>query len=79
MVKREPRHVEARGGAAIAAINIGPREQLKRRALGVVSLVIGAGVAFLMIAYDTPRPFRLIIFFPLWMAGLGLFQAREKT
>jgi hypothetical protein len=64
---------------AIAAINIGPREQLKRRVMGIVFLIISAGFAFLMIAYDVPRAFRLVIFFPLWMAGLGLFQAREKT
>ncbi|MFP5262498.1 MAG: hypothetical protein ACLGJB_11390 [Blastocatellia bacterium] len=78
-MKRDRRPADESGDAAIAAINIGPREQLKRRVLGIVSLVIGSGVAFLMIAYDTARPFRLVIFFPLWVAGLGLFQAREKT
>jgi hypothetical protein len=61
------------------AVNIGPREQMKRRAMGIVFLIVGAGLAFLMIAYDAPRLFRAAVFFPLWMAGLGLFQAREKT
>jgi hypothetical protein len=28
---------------------------------------------------NAPRPFRLFVFFPIWLAGLGLFQAREKT
>lgn len=78
-VKRERRPEVASSDVAVAAINIGPREQLKRRVLGVVSLMVGAAAAFLMIAYDMPRPFRLVIFFPLWMAGLGSFQAREKT
>jgi len=63
----------------IASVNIGPREQLKRRVMGIVFLAVGAVLAFLMIAYDAPRLFRVAVFFPLWMAGLGLFQAREKT
>lgn len=62
-----------------AAINIGPREQRKRRLMGVVSLTVGVGLAFALVVYGAPRLTRLIIFFPIWMAGLGLMQAREKT
>jgi hypothetical protein len=62
-----------------AAINIGPRERLKRRVMGVVSLLFGAGLAFWLIAAGAPRWSRIVIFFPLWIAGLGLLQAREKT
>lgn len=61
------------------AINIGPREQRKRRLLGLVALVVGAGTAFVLVVYGAPRWSRLVIFFPIWMAGLGLLQAREKT
>ncbi len=61
------------------ADNIGPREQRKRRLLGVVALSVGVGIAFLLIVLDAPRPLRIIIFFPVWLAGLGLLQAREKT
>jgi hypothetical protein len=60
-------------------MNIGPREQRKRRVLGIVALTIGVGTAFVLIVYDAPRWSRLIIFFPIWLAGLGLMQAREKT
>ncbi|HEY8187608.1 MAG TPA: hypothetical protein VIF64_16165 [Pyrinomonadaceae bacterium] len=60
-------------------MNIGPREQSKRRVLGLVALTIGVGVAFVLIIYDAPRWMRLIIFFPIWLAGLGLMQARERT
>ena len=60
-------------------INIGPREQRKRRVMGAVALFAGAGLAFLLIAWDTPRWSRLVIFFPIWIAALGFFQAREKT
>jgi hypothetical protein len=61
------------------AFNIGPRERRKRRLLGIVALTVGVGLAFVLIVMDAPRWSRAIIFFPLWMAGLGLMQAREKT
>ena len=61
------------------AINIGPREQRKRRLMGVVSLTVGVGLAFLLVTLDAPRALRLVVFFPVWLAGLGLLQAREKT
>ena len=61
------------------AINIGAREQRKRRILGVVALVAGVGLAFTLVVFDAPRWSCAVIFFPVWLAGLGLFQAREKT
>lgn len=62
-----------------SAINIGPREQRKRRLLGFVALTVGVGLAFVLVFSAAPRWQRLLIFFPIWMAGLGLMQAREKT
>jgi hypothetical protein len=59
--------------------NIGPRERRKRRVMGYVSLGVGVAVAFLLVVLDAPRPARAMVFFPIWMAGLGLLQAREKT
>jgi hypothetical protein len=59
--------------------NIGPREQFKRRLLGRVALIAGAALTVVLIGYGAPRLSRLVIFFPLWMAALGFFQAREKT
>ena len=59
--------------------NIGPREQRKRRLLGIVALTIGVAAAFVLVVYDAPRWTRLVIFLPVWIAGLGLLQAREKT
>ncbi|HVF55866.1 MAG TPA: hypothetical protein VM934_06925 [Pyrinomonadaceae bacterium] len=61
------------------AINIGAREQRKRRLLGVVALTIGVAAAFVLVVMQAPRPLRAVVFFPIWMAGLGLLQAREKT
>src|SRR4051812_12964850 len=59
--------------------NIGPREIRKRRILGVVALGAGAALAFGLFAMGAPRLYRLTIFFPIWIAALGLFQAREGT
>ena len=60
-------------------MNIGRREQSKRRMLGIVALTVGVASAFVMVIYEAPRWSRLIIFFPIWIAALGLLQAREKT
>lgn len=61
------------------AANIGPRERRKRRLLGIVSLTAGVGIAFVLVVFGAPRWSRLFVFFPVWMAGLGLLQARDKT
>ena len=61
------------------AINIGPRAQRKRRLLGLVALTVGVAAAFVLVVYGAPRVSRAVIFFPIWIAGLGLMQAREKT
>ncbi len=61
------------------AINIGPRERRKRRLLGIVSLTVGVAFAFVLVVYGVPRWERLVVFFPIWLAGLGLLQARERT
>lgn len=61
------------------SVNIGPREIRKRRLMGIVALGVGVGLAFALVIFEAPRFARLFIFFPIWMAGLGLFQAREKT
>ena len=61
------------------SINIGPREQRKRRLLGIVALTIGVATAFVLVVSNAPRWSRVVIFLPIWVAGLGLMQAREKT
>lgn len=61
------------------AVNIGPRERAKRRLMGIVALTVGVSVAFVLVVTGAPRLLRLVIFFPVWIAGLGLLQTREKT
>ena len=60
-------------------VNIGPGERRKRRLLGLVALTVGVAASFVLVVYGAPRLSRAIIFFPVWIAGLGLIQAREKT
>ncbi len=59
--------------------NLGPRERRKRLLLGVVSLGSAVALVFAAVALEWPRAARLIVFIPLWMAALGLTQAREST
>jgi hypothetical protein len=60
-------------------VNIGERERRKRRLLGMVALTVGVAAAFVLVASRAPRPLRLVVFPPVWIAGLGLLQSREKT
>ena len=64
---------------ATEVVNIGPRGRRKRRLFGIVSLTVAVGVAFVLVVFDAPRWSRFVVFLPLWMAGLGLLQAREGT
>jgi hypothetical protein len=59
--------------------NIGPRERARRVGVGVVSLGVGLLLAALLIATGVGRPWRLVVFGPIWVGAVGLFQAREKT
>jgi hypothetical protein len=65
--------------ALTEAINIGERERRKRRLLGIVALTVGVAAAFVLVSTQAPRLARLVVFFPVWVAGLGLLQSREKT
>ena len=59
--------------------NIGAGQVRKRRMLGIASVSAAALLGFVLIGYDSPRWTRLLLFVPLWIGALGLFQAREKT
>lgn len=59
--------------------NIGRRQIRLRRIMGFTSAAAAALLGFVLVGYEAPRWARLLVFLPLWMAGLGLLQAREKT
>lgn len=63
----------------VCITNIGPRLRRQRLLFG---LVMAAAAALFLLAVQflaLPRAVRLLVFFPAWMAGLGIFQFLEKT
>ena len=60
-------------------MNIGPREERKRLIMGIVALAVGLGIAAGLMVIGVDRWWRLGLFFPFWIAALGIFQALEQT
>lgn len=65
------------GTACLA--NIGPKERRKRMTFGVIAF--GASLLMLaaLVATGQSRWLRVLLVLPFTMAGLGYFQARDKT
>ncbi|HEY7194266.1 MAG TPA: hypothetical protein VH439_11040 [Gemmatimonadales bacterium] len=59
--------------------NIGPRGQRQRTTFGLVSLGAALLLGIALVVAGAPRGLRVLLFVPLWLAGLGVFQARDKT
>jgi hypothetical protein len=57
--------------------NLGYRERRKRFIMGVAGLVLGVGLLVFSGMKSTYSWIFLLVLF--WLAGLGIFQAREKT
>jgi hypothetical protein len=62
-----------------SAINIGPREQARRRATGAIMFVIGVAAAIVLVGTGSSRWLRMLLIIPFWLSMLGFFQARAKT
>lgn len=61
------------------AVNIGKREQQSRFQFGIVMFVTSAILAALFLLFDVATWLRIFVAIPLWLGGVGVFQAREKT
>lgn len=59
--------------------NIGPKAIRLRRRAGYVGIALFAVLLAALLWIDAPRAWRLVLVAPLWMAALGVLQAREKT
>ncbi len=46
---------------------------------GVIALGAAAVLGALLVGVRAPRIWRITVFLPLWIAVLGVFQARDKT
>lgn len=59
--------------------NIGQDERHKRRLWGTAALGMSVLLTVALAMSGTDRRWRLVILLPLWIAALGVLQAREKT
>ena len=59
--------------------NIGPKQQHKRLVFGLVAFAVGIALAALLILIDANVWWRVGLFLPFAAAGIGYFQARDKT
>lgn len=59
--------------------NIGPRERSKRLVFGIAAFTVSVVIAVLCAVTRAPPLVRLPLFFPLFFAALGFFQARDRT
>jgi hypothetical protein len=59
--------------------NMTPGGRQRRLLMGIVLLIVAAALGVWLVAGGADRAWRLALFVPLWGAGLGLFQARERT
>lgn len=59
--------------------NIGPRQRRVRLTSGVVGIAAGVIGLVALIAFDAPRMWRLLLFFPFGLGALGVLQYRGKT
>ena len=59
--------------------NIGSQGRRRRFIWGVMALGASVLCAAALTVGGADRRWRLVVFLPLWIAALGVFQAREKT
>lgn len=46
---------------------------------GIIALGAAVALSVLLLGVGAPCAWRLTVFLPLWIAGLGVVQARAKT
>jgi hypothetical protein len=67
------------GSSSACILNIGPGERRKRLIGGLALLCTSVLIAIAMMTSGVDRGWRVLLFFPLWAAALGVFQARDGT
>ena len=58
---------------------MGPRERRKRLVAGVVGLGVAGVAAIGLFAFQSPWPWRFLVFPPAWIGALGFLQASQRT
>ena len=65
--------------STVCLINIGPRQRRQRLVFGLVMLAAAVALGILLRIRQVPALMQITMIIPLFMAGLGYFQAKEKT
>lgn len=63
----------------VCLANIGARGRRLRRNVGLVAAAVGLLAAVLLELANVAAIVRLGLLVPFWVAGIGLFQAHDKT
>jgi hypothetical protein len=59
--------------------NISPRERAKRMRFAAVQLTVTLVILAALIIFNVNPAWRILLLFMFWPAGIGYFEAREKT
>jgi hypothetical protein len=59
--------------------NIGPQGRRQRLVFGIVALALSVVIATVFVIAGVRPLLRLPLILPLFVAGLGFFQARDRT
>src|SRR5262245_29934459 len=59
--------------------NIGSLQRRLRRVIAVWAFACAAGVALALMAAGAPRPWRLMVFVPLWVGVLASLESNART
>jgi hypothetical protein len=65
--------------ASVCVPNIGPGERKKRLFFGVLFTTLSVLLAGFLVVRGASWHARALLFVPLWIGALGLFQVKEKT
>ena len=65
--------------ATVCIANIGPRGRAQRMRFGLIVLALAVIAGIALLATGASRPWRLLVFLPMWMSAIGVFQAKEHT
>ena len=61
------------------SINIGPLERRKRLKLGIAMLAVSTAIILIFVLSASPRIWRFILFFPIFLSLLCFIENREST
>jgi hypothetical protein len=65
--------------ARACVANIGPAQRRRRQRTAVAAFAVAAAAAALMFFLDIPRGWRALLFPPLWLGALCVYQVRLQT